>query len=169
VTFYTGNWLNYCLATDCVNNLVQGSRTEIVKYAVQALIEKTPGINVGLMRFGANNELKLVDPPANCAPVADPDESTGSAGTGMVLAAMQDMGDATSRQNIIDALFNDLTEPDPQGCQIQIFTPNGRTAMGATLLEAYRYFSGGKVETATQAIGSNYMFDSFQESRNGDY
>lgn len=174
VTFYTGDWLNYCIATDCLNSdLVEAKRIDVIKQAVYDLVTKTSGINVGLMRFGASNNLAFDPdlPISACAPDPDYDETTGQAGTGMVLAAMQSMSSLSNVETIRKALFDDQTNfSNEQGeaCSVQVFTPNGRTAMGATLYEAYQYFRGGAVETASQAIGSNYKFESVAASRNGN-
>jgi type IV pilus assembly protein PilY1 len=141
-TFYTANWI---LWNSVPNPIVPATitRMEALKAALRAMVSSVNGVRVGLMRFD-NNALA----------------SRG----GMVVQEITSVD--SGRQAIIDTLYTReaCNKNDPTDCQT-LFVPFGNKAIGESLWEAYRYYSGGAVDFGSSSnIDPNIPFPSVDAS-----
>ncbi len=153
-------------------------RIDVMKEAVLNLAENTKGINISLMRFGANNSLDTEVVNGECRAViptcSDPNdlECTGQSGEGLVVMEMMNIEDPDTYQTIRSKLYDETVPGQGSACDVQLFTPNGRTGMGTALFEAYSYYRGDPTSQSnanlSAGIGSQHNYPSVAGSRVGN-
>jgi len=121
-TLNSGHYLNYLNTAPVTSS---GTRIEVMQDVIEDLLNSTSGVNVGLMRFDSN--------------------SNG----GMVAAPVDDIGDATHKENVIT--------------QLNAMGASGGTPLSETFYEAARYFSGAGEDYGN----SSSPFSSVAASKSG--
>jgi type IV pilus assembly protein PilY1 len=171
ISLYHGNYLAYLasVATSAT------ARIDVMKNAVLELAQTTDGINVSLMRFGANNSLATtVSASGSCLPdrgTPPGDEASGQSGEGLIVMELLDIDAAGTVDTIKTKLYDEMVPGSGGACDVQLFTPNGRTGMATALYEAYAYLRGDPVsaknKNLTAGISSNHNYPSVAGSRVG--
>lgn len=173
ITFYDGNYLAWQASVGSSAS----PRIEVMKEAVLALAENTDGVNISLMRFGANNSLDAATQAGACVPVIPTCndgtlECTGQSGEGLIVMEMLDIDAAGTVDTIESKLYDETVPGQGSACDVQLFTPNGRTGMGTSLFEAYAYYRGDptsqKNANLSAGIGSQHAYPSVAGSRIGE-
>lgn len=118
VTLYSPNYIRWLVNGDRVTQ----TRMDIVKAAAASFLNALPNLNVGIMRYSANNHsYNNVD---------------NAAAGGMIMSPVSPLDEKRA------SLIADITNSSGNN----LYLPHGYTPLSETLFEAYRYFSGGQVQ-----------------------
>ena len=175
ITFYHPNFLAW-RASQTGGGAAR--RIDVMKEAVLNLAANTKGINISLMRFGANNSLDTEIVNGECQAViptcSDPNdlECTGQSGEGLVVMEMMNIEEPDTYETIRQKLLVETVPGQGSACDVQLFTPNGRTGMATALFEAYSYYRGDPTSQSnanlSAGIGSQHNYPSVAGSRVGN-